>query len=1154
MVLDVRAIVSTSLPGELISATISDSSIPGAGLIKTTGTALMKGGGGGSGEVTFTIIRPTEDEFIIPRLLYIISYAYDPLRDTTQYELGCQLTIKENVRENVVYTVADAPTISICTNNVCVPQELEDIDKCFDIATIQLEARNIVNWAVNKVGLSTISGLINKFSIKEFDVSAGYIPVVADLEFSEGRLIHQDQTGPFIAEAYLVGGAINPRNIRVIDSTPVTSSEIPGQTVIANYSTLKLLDADPDKDAKDLNWEEEETIGSKTFISVRYESGDDVWESSFAYIPYQKTETFYDKWERVVRRVTTTTSIGAAVSPNYVQALIQNDFDQGSGILGAASLSFGNDVFTTTTTTEISYVIPFEEIPPGECNFNQIPPPEGYEEVEQETTTVVEPYIALAGSIPGNFFDEDGNLDTIPGGTLVTSVTTITYDQQWRNVRVNRGADEEGNVKIKRIGSFPVTKTKTHYKKAYAYTSYGQMELAQRARQGNSIGELLGAASRLCDGEVEMRIVTGREAAVQIRPSYQDRIFDYYADKGSSDSNDNGFGTERQSESVRLSLTTYSSATGMIEITIPYSSDDKFVRIGIPPDIEYKAEPADPNPAWMAEAVAQAQAQLIIGAKSGLSVQTFPEDIPGSHIAHVSIQGGIYLVNNRTYTLTAEGAVASFDGIAIAQAGGDPGKYFPVAPGVSELPPITRKIGFIDTIENDAQAELDAAFPNAQPNDAVQRADNYDYWVYDGSGWVFKGPSPGAVIINKAPSQILGTIATVGSTPQTALSNAFPSAEPEDGVRALDTNTVWVYNGTTWIDEGQNPGEVLELTPGSTANLFNVTVSNTFVVCSRVNVTKFEYGLSLLTIVTPVSVKTQVVVQRVIPAATGAFTFTGQDAQLRVTRNLTVNAAVFTLTGQAVRFLPARLRPPGPGEFTLGLQPAALSYSGGDPYWNQVGLLLHMDGTNLSTTFTDSGPLALSGTVEYEAKISTARSKFGGASGYFDGTYDRIVYADNNAWHFGANDFTIESWVFCDDTGDAVATQWDANDSYSYGWGFYAYSNRLVFWYSTVGSDYYEVLRTFATENISFTWAHVAVCRSGTSIRMFLNGVQVGSTYTIGSSALYNSGTNMHVGNDGGTQYSFEGNLDDLRITKAARYTANFTPPSSAFPNGPQTV
>jgi hypothetical protein len=80
----------------------------------------------------------------------------------------------------------------------------------------------------------------------------------------------------------------------------------------------------------------------------------------------------------------------------------------------------------------------------------------------------------------------------------------------------------------------------------------------------------------------------------------------------------------------------------------------------------------------------------------------------------------------------------------------------------------------------------------------------------------------------------------------------------------------------------------------------------------------------------------------------------------------------------------------------------------------------------------------------------------------------------------------------------------------------------------------------------------VAITRSGTSGKFFINGTQSGSTGTINnftdsSTVLAIGALDTSTGWNG--PYPFNGYIDDLRITKGyARYTANFTAPTSAFP------
>ena len=77
-----------------------------------------------------------------------------------------------------------------------------------------------------------------------------------------------------------------------------------------------------------------------------------------------------------------------------------------------------------------------------------------------------------------------------------------------------------------------------------------------------------------------------------------------------------------------------------------------------------------------------------------------------------------------------------------------------------------------------------------------------------------------------------------------------------------------------------------------------------------------------------------------------------------------------------------------------------------------VSLLLHGNGTNGSTTITDSSPTPKTVTAVGNAQISTAQSKFGGASIAFDGTGDYATVPSASAFDFGTADFTVEAWVY----------------------------------------------------------------------------------------------------------------------------------------------
>jgi hypothetical protein len=175
------------------------------------------------------------------------------------------------------------------------------------------------------------------------------------------------------------------------------------------------------------------------------------------------------------------------------------------------------------------------------------------------------------------------------------------------------------------------------------------------------------------------------------------------------------------------------------------------------------------------------------------------------------------------------------------------------------------------------------------------------------------------------------------------------------------------------------------------------------------------------------------------------------------------------------------------------------------------------------------------------AQISTAQSKFGGSSMYFDGTGDYLLVPNNVNLRFGTGNFTIEFWVYQNTiTGYHTA----------YSFGYAAASAILIQTSNGTGKwDVYiggSLAASDAGSSVSAnTWYHIAVVRSGSTVTIYRNGVSVGS----GTSAVaINDSTNpLTIG--AGSTYYLNGYIDDLRVTKGyARYTTNFTPPTSAFP------
>lgn len=215
-----------------------------------------------------------------------------------------------------------------------------------------------------------------------------------------------------------------------------------------------------------------------------------------------------------------------------------------------------------------------------------------------------------------------------------------------------------------------------------------------------------------------------------------------------------------------------------------------------------------------------------------------------------------------------------------------------------------------------------------------------------------------------------------------------------------------------------------------------------------------------------------------------------------------------------------------------------------DTYWSNVVLAMHMDDAGL----TDLKGHAV--TLAGNTARSSTQSKFGGYSAYFDGAGD-FLYPVNSGpdFAFGTGDFTVEMWVYLPSLG-VSRSLYDGRPTSTNGlyvWTYVSATNTIGFAVSSVARI------TGTTALAAMTWYHVALCRSGTSTKLFLNGVQEGATYSDGNNYL-GAANRPFIGIDAynSSASAMLGYIDDLRVTKGvARYTTNFTPPSSAFLGGP---
>lgn len=205
--------------------------------------------------------------------------------------------------------------------------------------------------------------------------------------------------------------------------------------------------------------------------------------------------------------------------------------------------------------------------------------------------------------------------------------------------------------------------------------------------------------------------------------------------------------------------------------------------------------------------------------------------------------------------------------------------------------------------------------------------------------------------------------------------------------------------------------------------------------------------------------------------------------------------------------------------------------------------LTAISGTSLltcqsDTTITDASTNNFAITKYGDVRANPA-TPFGYGSVYFDGSGDILTVADNAALRMGTGDFTVELWWF-PTTLSGYQTLYDKGYNSTGGMVLQTDSSAL-----TVVMNGVSVITagTFGPN----VWNHVAVTRSGTTVRLFINGVLAGSgTSSADFSSTHNVGIGSSTNQTGNGVYPATGYISNVRTVKGtAVYTAAFTPPTA---------
>jgi hypothetical protein len=627
-----------------------------------------------------------------------------------------------------------------------------------------------------------------------------------------------------------------------------------------------------------------------------------------------------------------------------------------------------------------------------------------------------------------------------------------------------------------------VTKTITNRYIGQAFTQEGQQAFAafaQNAASEDDLWELLNSASTLILDNSTVQTQYDKQFGNQGRPSTNERLkTDLTGGSGASLDVDSGVTSPPGFDSTP---TLDQGGNGpVLDLSPPYTGEPQ-----VTPDGSGGITYIEPNAQGQGLRYITAYNAILRGNRYGLGLTLEAWQLPRYPLEGIYLQidgvAGAYKSNGMTWAFSSSGIISNIDAMLWGAAGGDLGSaWFSVAPGVESLPSLP---------------STTTATP--VPANSIATPDLFDP-LAPGTLWADLpyGDAP-TYAATMAPATVVPLVADT----ITVLC----------GVRVGIGGRDFAYSFAPQTADDSFIG----VTVGIDATVhYELTAES-------VNLTLTPQDASFI----------------------GGYSITGESVALTLTPQDADMIKAITLTGDAVSMAMA---PQDAGlvyfdnTYDLIGDAVAMTLSPQDADFIYVGptastLLLHFDGTDGSTTFTDSSANGWTITPSGTAQLSTSSPKFGTASGAFDGSANcNIVTPSDSAFAMGTNDFTFDFWA----TPNTVSS----ND------GVFGFVNGLCV---SLNAGNWRVASTGGTGNLmgaatAGVRVHVALTRSGSSVRFFLNGVQTGSTLTFGTNF---TATQLRIGYYiSASTNVYDGLIDEFRYIKGtAEWTADFTPPSSPY-------
>ena len=197
-----------------------------------------------------------------------------------------------------------------------------------------------------------------------------------------------------------------------------------------------------------------------------------------------------------------------------------------------------------------------------------------------------------------------------------------------------------------------------------------------------------------------------------------------------------------------------------------------------------------------------------------------------------------------------------------------------------------------------------------------------------------------------------------------------------------------------------------------------------------------------------------------------------------------------------------------------------------------------------------SAPIGKS--LRFKSTTKTYLNRFIPGGAKFNGSNQYLSIADNAAFNFGTGDATVEFFFNSPGTSNNYPGIISSDNYAVSGSASIRFDNTghrgKIFMYINGGGDPVITSTTTIAYN---TWNHVAITRTGTSLKLYLNGVLDTTVAISAGLGWYLSANGMYIGRGFGvdtTQAYYNGYISNVRLVKGVVvYTGNFTVPTTAL-------